>query len=131
MNATFEQFKLEARANLLSVKGIEMRINRSSQVEGAYGIIKQNMDYSRLRRRGLLEASAELMLVCLGYNIRKLFTLIDGTAKIDYWQAPPNLQPEVFTTPSMKKMTKTKKRNLGKNETLRRDYKPANRKKGG
>lgn len=131
VNATLEQFKLEAHANLLSVKGIEMRVNRSSQVEGVYGIIKQNMDYSRLRRRGLPEASAELMLVCLGYNIRKLFTLIEGTAKLDYWQAPPNLQPEVFTIPSIKKMAKKRKRSLGKNETLRRSYKPAKRKRGG
>lgn len=33
-----------ARENLLSVKGIEMRVNRSSQVEETFGIIKHDMD---------------------------------------------------------------------------------------
>lgn len=34
-----------------------MRVNRSSQVEGTFGVIKQDMDYDRLRRRGLENAS--------------------------------------------------------------------------
>ena len=46
-------YRKTARENLLSVKGIEMRVNRSSQVEGVFGIIKQDMNYERIRRRGL------------------------------------------------------------------------------
>ena len=68
-------YKEEARQNLLSIKGIEMRVNRSSQVEGAFGVIKQDMNYERIRRRGLEKVSAEIMLVCLGYVIRKIFGL--------------------------------------------------------
>lgn len=117
-------FKNEARSNLLSPKGIEMRINRSSQVEGAYGVIKQDLQFTRFRRRSMDNVSAEFMLVCLGYVIRKLFTIIDGTAKLDYWIAPENLQPQVMPPMNFKKASK--KRVLGINEKLVR----RNRKRG-
>lgn len=113
--------KDEANKNLLSPKGIEMRVNRSSQVEGAFGVIKQDMDYDRLRRRGLENANAELMLVCLGYVIKKLFLLIEGKAKLDYWKAPNNLQPESIKKPNLKNLLKKKKK--GKNKELRTSYK--------
>ena len=111
----------EANRNLISPKGIEMRVNRSSQVEGTFGVIKQDMDYDRLRRRGLENASAEIMLVCLGYVIRKLFSLIEGKAKLDYWKAPENLQSETIKDVNLSKLMK--KKNKGKNKELRSSYK--------
>ena len=39
----YELLKEEARINLLSPKGIEIRINRSIQVESGFGHIKQDM----------------------------------------------------------------------------------------
>ena len=99
-------FRNQAIDNLLSSKGIEMRINRSSQVEGAFGVIKQDMDYERVRRKGLENVSCECMLVCLGYNIRKFFTLIAGKGKIDYWIAPDGLDAELPQTPKMEKIIK-------------------------
>jgi transposase len=120
-NPQLFHFKNEARANLLSPKGIEMRINRSSQVEGAYGVIKQDLQFTRFRRRSLENVSAEFMLVCLGYVLRKLFTLIDGTAKLDYWIAPADLQPQVMPPMNFKKATK--KRYVGENEKLRTNRK--------
>lgn len=98
------KYKVQAQNNLLSVKGIEMRVNRSSQVEGAFGVLKQDMDYDRARRRGLENVETELMLVCLGYNLKKLFSLIDGTAKMDYWVAPIGLVPEEMKKPNLKKL---------------------------
>ncbi|MDE6407463.1 MAG: transposase, partial [Anaeroplasmataceae bacterium] len=88
VNYNYSIIKKNVTQNLLSPKGIEMRVNRSSQVEGAFGVIKQDMDYDRTRRRGLLNVSLEFMLICLGYNIRKLFSLIEGKAKTDYWIPP-------------------------------------------
>ena len=114
-------FRKEAIRNLLSPKGIEMRINRSSQVEGAFGVIKQDMDYERVRRRGLENVSAECMLVCLGYNIRKMFTIIEGRGKTDYWTAPDGLEPEVPREANMKRLMK--KHLKGPNEALRKGYK--------
>ena len=43
------------------------------------------MDYEKVRRKGLDNVSAECMLACLGYNIRKLFSSFDGKGKTDYW----------------------------------------------
>ena len=37
------------------------------------------------------------MLMCLGRNIRKFFTLLDdNTNKSSYWQKPTNLKKEYF-----------------------------------
>ena len=121
--ASYDHYILkdEANKNLLSAKGIEMRVNRSSQVEGTFGIIKQDMDYDRLRRRGLENASGEIMLVCLGYVVRKLFSLIEGKAKLDYWKAPENLKAETLKDVDLSKLMKNK--NNGKNKELRTSYK--------
>lgn len=122
-------FKREARENLLSRKGIEMRVNRSSQVEGTFGVIKQDMDYERVRRRGLGKVSAEIMLVSLGYVFRKVFGLLSGNGSIDYWLAPENLTPEKIPELDLDKMLRKKKRAKGKNEALRNSYKRPRRKK--
>ena len=113
-------FKSEATTNLLSPKGIEMRINRSSQVEGVFGVMKQDMNYDRGRRKGLDNVSMECMLVCLGYNIRKLFTFIEGKGKTDYWTAPDGLEPEIPKEPNMERLIKklSKKKNGGKTNNL-------------
>ena len=124
-------YKKEARENLLSVKGIEMRVNRSSQVEGAFGVIKQDMDYERIRRRGLEKVSAEIMLVSLGYVFRKVFGLLSGKGSIDYWSAPETLAPEKIPELNMSKILLKKKRAKGRNEALRKSYKRPKRKKRG
>lgn len=106
----------EAEKNLLSPEGIEMRVNRSSQVEGAFGVIKQDFKYERFRRTLLPKVSTEFMLVCLGYNIRKLFKFYSGNAKLQYWKAPVGLQVETFKKPSAKRLSnkadKVKKKSL-------------------
>lgn len=122
-DVNYDYFKIRKQVteNLLSPKGIEMRVNRSSQVEGAFGVIKQDMDYERARRRGLENVSLEFMLTCLGYNIRKLFLLIEGKAKMDYWKVPDDLKAETIPPVNYEKIFK--KRKKGKNESLRDTYK--------
>jgi hypothetical protein len=89
----YEKLKEEARKNLLSGKGIEIRVNRSIQVEGTFGQIKQNMSYERIRRRGLKNVSCEIMLECLGVNIRRfLNSLNDNKFKKNCWNTPKDLQ---------------------------------------
>ncbi len=85
-------YKQESFNNLLTPKGIEMRVNRSSQVEGAFGVLKEDMRYTRLRRTSISKVETEFMLTILGYNIRKLFRYFDGSAKFNYWKAPDNLK---------------------------------------
>ena len=100
----YELLKDEVRNNLLSPKGIEMRINRSIQSEGTFGQIKSNMDYDRIRRRGLEKASVEVMLMSLGVNIRRYITSFDENKfKSNYWNTPPDLKKEKFPIVKQKK----------------------------
>ncbi len=100
----YELLKEQARKNLLSPKGIEIRINRSIQVEGTFGQIKQNMNYDRIRRRGLEKVSCEIMLMCLGRNIRKFLTLLEAKeVKSNYWEENNGLKKEKFPFPKQKK----------------------------
>ncbi len=73
-----------------------MRVNRSSQVEDVLGIIKQDMQYDRFRRRGLDKVLVEICLILIGHLLRKLFTFYDGKAKLDYWVAPDDLKDEIM-----------------------------------
>lgn len=104
LNPDYELLKEQARINLLSPKGIEIRINRSIQVEGTFGQIKQNMQYVRIRRRGMEKVSCEVMFMCLGRNIRKFFTLLNSKViKNQYWEKSDNLVKEKFPFPKQKK----------------------------
>ena len=122
-----QKYIQQAEENLLSVEGIEMRVNRSSQVEGAFGVIKQDFQYERFRRRSLAKVSCEFMLVCLGYNIRKLFRYYSGDAKFNYWIAPEGLKPETFKKPSAKRLSKkaSKVKDKSVNEETKSKYKYA------
>ena len=105
----YELLKEQVRNNLLSPKGIEIRINRSIQVEGTFGQIKNNMNYDRIRRRGLDKVSAEIMLMCLGVNIRRYFeSLIDNKFKSNCWHTPSTLHKEIFpyVKPKKKKLSR-------------------------
>lgn len=111
--------------NLLSPKGIEMRVNRSSQVEGAFGVIKQDMQFTRFQRTSLDKVTTEFMLVCLGYNLKKLFKYYNGKGKFEYWKAPLNLQSERMKKPSAKRLTNKviKKKNKSVNQKAKDSYK--------
>lgn len=61
----------EARENLTSELGIELRVERSIQVEGAFGIIKDQMRFRRFKRRGIQNVKFEFMLIAIGYNLAK------------------------------------------------------------
>ena len=119
-----QRYKNQSFDNLLSPKGIEMRVNRSSQVEGAFGVIKQDMNYTRLRRTSLEKVETELMLTYLGYNIRKLFKHFEGKAKFTYWKAPDNLEAEKMKKPSAKRLTNKvkKKKTKSSNQISKESY---------
>ncbi len=101
LNLKEEKYRAQARENLLSIKGIEIRVNRSIQAEGSFGELKQNMSYIRLRRRGMNKVTCEIMLMCLAINIRKLFSVYKkDSIRTKYWTASENTKPE--TMPAVK-----------------------------
>ena len=48
---------------------------RKQTVEPVFGIIKEVMGFRRFRLRGRAKVSLEWTLVCLSYNLKRLFTL--------------------------------------------------------
>jgi hypothetical protein len=65
-------YQKEVIENLTSELGIELRVQRSIQVEGAFGIIKEAMNFRRFKRRGIQNVKFEFTLVAIGYNLAKL-----------------------------------------------------------
>ncbi len=124
INQEYQTLRQEARDRLLSVKGIELRVNRSCQIEGVYGIEKFNMKYNRIRRIGLDRVTTEYMLTALGLNTRKILRFIDGKTDFKYWKAPDGLEPEKFKKPSAKRLANrvNKRRNRQPNEIAKRSY---------
>ena len=56
----------------LTEEGILLRINRSIQAEGVFGITKQDMGHDRFLRRGKQGVLTEYLLLAFGFNINKL-----------------------------------------------------------
>ena len=103
---------------MLSPKEIELRINRSIQVEGTFGMIKQDTPFDRFTRTSLDKITTEFMMVCLGLNIKKLFKFYDGKSKIKYWKTPDDLQPETKKKPNAKRLSnKVNKKKYKRKET--------------
>ena len=71
MNEELTAIHKEVISNLESTHGYLLRMNRSIQAEGAYGTIKWNRDYKRVRRKGLNSVIFELTVICLGFNLHK------------------------------------------------------------
>lgn len=61
----------EVIKNLESIQGALLRMNRSIQAEGTFGIIKNDRWYKRIVRRGIKSVRLELFLVSIGHNIYK------------------------------------------------------------
>ena len=117
-----ERYKYESQDNLCSPKGIELRVNRSIQVEGVFGIEKQDYGYVRYRRRGLEKVSTESMLNFLGLNIAKLFRYFETEKLNKFWSAPENLEKEQFKKPNWKRLAKKgRKLNLKMKETMKKE----------
>ncbi|WP_296332837.1 IS1182 family transposase [Veillonella sp. LMAG:90] len=56
--------------------GLQLRVNRSIQVEGAFGITKEDVEYTRFRHRGKVNVEKDLLLLAFGYNLLKLHNRI-------------------------------------------------------
>ena len=73
VNSEFIAYREESLANITSEYGIRVRTNRSIQVEGAFGVIKQDHHFRRFLCGGTRKVMSELYLLGMGYNIRKLY----------------------------------------------------------
>ena len=60
------------------VGGVQLRINRSIQAEGAFAMMKADMNFRRFLSRGTANVLVEIMLVAMAYNIQKLHCKIQS-----------------------------------------------------
>ena len=71
INEELSSMHKEVVENLESIQGALLRMNRSIQAEGTFGIIKYDRWYKRTVRRGLDSVRLELFLVSIGHNLYK------------------------------------------------------------
>jgi transposase len=75
---TFQKYREESLKNIKSDQGIEERINRSIQAEGAFSKIKSGLNYNRFHHRGKENIISEICLLSIGLNINKLASKIEN-----------------------------------------------------
>lgn len=68
----FEAYRNQSSENIASEEGINERLNRSIQAEGAFSKVKDGLAYDRFRRRGMKKIVADMMMVAMAINLNKL-----------------------------------------------------------
>jgi transposase len=68
----FIKLRNESLERIKSDYGKTLRLNRSIQSEGAFGVLKQDYGFRRFLRRGMTNVFTETLLYAVAYNINKL-----------------------------------------------------------
>ncbi|MCE5221961.1 MAG: IS1182 family transposase [Clostridium sp.] len=68
----FLRLREKSLLNITTPKGIILRMNRSIQVEGAFGVVKEDYGFRRFLMRGNKNVKIEFLLMSFGYNVNKL-----------------------------------------------------------
>ena len=69
----FELHRTRSLTNITSEKGICYRVNRSIQVEGAFGVLKQDWGFRRFLTRGKTNILTEFGILAFAFNVKKLY----------------------------------------------------------
>lgn len=78
VSTTFNELRRQSDENITTEKGILLRMNRSIQVEGAFGVIKQDMQFRRFLTRGKQKTETQFFILAFAFNIRKLWNRQQG-----------------------------------------------------
>lgn len=78
ISKSFLEKRQESYENILSETGIKYRMNRSIQVEGAFGVLKNDYEFQRFLLWRKTKVKLEILLLCMGYNINKLHAKIQN-----------------------------------------------------
>jgi transposase len=68
----FLALRQASRERITTDWGQTLRMNRSIQVEGAFGVLKQDYGFRRFLRRGEMDVFTEVLLYAMAYNLNKL-----------------------------------------------------------
>ncbi len=77
INKELSEYHKEVIDNLESIHGALLRMNRSIQAEGTFGIMKYDRWYKRTVRKGQLSVDLEIYLVSIGHNLYKYHNKIN------------------------------------------------------
>lgn len=72
VSRNFMRQRSQSLKNITTEEGILLCINRSIQVEGAFGVIKQDYGFRRFLTRGKRKTETQFFLLGIAFNIQKL-----------------------------------------------------------
>ena len=78
ISKSFLEKRQESYENIKSETEIKYRMNRSIQVEGVFGVLKNNYEFQIFLPRGKSRVKVEIRLLCMRYNINKLHAKIQN-----------------------------------------------------
>jgi len=78
VSKNFQRQRMEMETRINTDEGVLLRINRSIQVEGAFGVLKHDMGFRRFLLRGQVKVQAEFLLLAMAFNINKLHNKIQS-----------------------------------------------------
>ena len=73
VNKTLQHLRNQSLRNITSEQGIYLRICRSIQVEGAFGLLKTDFGFRRFLTRGKAKVRSELFFLALAFDLKKLW----------------------------------------------------------
>ncbi len=72
LSKRFIEQREKSLQNITSPMGILLRMNRSIQAEGAFGVIKENYRFRQFSLRGKKKVQTEITIIAMAYDINKL-----------------------------------------------------------
>ena len=73
VNKTFQELRKASFENITTEQGIHLRLCRSIQVEGAFGLLKNDFCFRRFLTRGRKNVRTELFFLALAFDLKKLW----------------------------------------------------------
>lgn len=77
VSKSFNEYRKKSLDNVTSDEGILLRMNRSIQVEGVFGVLKQDYGFRRFLTRGKKKIETQFFLLAFAFNIQKLCNRIE------------------------------------------------------
>ena len=87
----FVEKREQSYKNITTELGIQLRMNRSIQVEGAFGVLKSDYKFTRFLTRGKTSVKTEFLFLAIGYNINKLHSKIQTERTKHQLHKPKNI----------------------------------------
>ena len=72
VNQTLNEYRPKVLEALTGDEGVLLRMNRSIQVEGVFGVLKEDFGFRRFLTKGKRNIETQFFLLAFAFNIKKL-----------------------------------------------------------